>query len=114
MNNRSQLWNVMLAGLLVIAVADVASGQAAGQPVIRNIEEMKFAPVPGLPTCAPGAVQSGDPGNAPKCTMAMIGFLVPKTDLNFVVTPTALRFGNQTNEPSQRSASSARILRVSR
>lgn len=27
-----------------------------------NLSEVKFAPVPGLPECAPGAVLQGDPG----------------------------------------------------
>jgi len=32
-------------------------GQSAGQ----NVTEMKFAALPGLPTCATGSVQNGDP-----------------------------------------------------
>ena len=61
MTNRNLWWGAMLVGSLGFGAADAAHGQAPGQPVVRNIEEMKFTAVPGLPSCAPGAVQSGDP-----------------------------------------------------
>jgi quercetin dioxygenase-like cupin family protein len=34
--------------------------------------EVKFAPVPGLPTCAPGFVQSGDPTKGPSVILANV------------------------------------------
>jgi quercetin dioxygenase-like cupin family protein len=54
---------------LSIAVAcgiALAAGVALGQdgkpgPGARNPSEMKFGPIPGLPTCFEGSVQQGDP-----------------------------------------------------
>jgi quercetin dioxygenase-like cupin family protein len=63
MSNRSQLsCGAMFALSLILFLPHVARGQEApGQPAGRNMAAMKFGPVPGMPTCAPGAVQSGDP-----------------------------------------------------
>ena len=52
MNHRTKL--TMLFLILVAA-------WAAGQPMGQNVAEMKFGNVPGVPTCAEAAVQSGDP-----------------------------------------------------
>jgi quercetin dioxygenase-like cupin family protein len=38
---------------------------AADHPQARNVADMKLGTVPGLPTCATGAVQSGDPRSGP-------------------------------------------------
>src|SRR5437868_7376789 len=66
MSNRRQLWFTILAVSLSPCLSHAVRAQgAAGQPVGRNIGEIKFGPVPGLPTCAPGAVQSGDPRKGP-------------------------------------------------
>ncbi len=45
-----------------------SGGRAAGQ----NIAEMKFVAVPGLPICAPGSVQSGDPTKGPSIILAKV------------------------------------------
>jgi len=63
----------VLAVYLFIALPGAVRAQApGGQPVARNVPEIKFAPVPGLPTCGPGAVESGDPRNGPSVILARI------------------------------------------
>src|SRR5512138_1699916 len=47
------------ASILVLAGGSRATQEMGGQAV--NVAEMKFASLPGLPTCAAGAVQDGDP-----------------------------------------------------
>lgn len=60
MSIRSQF--LLFTLLLVLIISAPARGQQmAEQSGGRNVMEMKFAGVPGLPTCARGAVQSGDP-----------------------------------------------------
>lgn len=68
MSDRRKLWCTMLTIGLILSVADFALGQEG-----RNVAEMKFATVPGLPTCAPGSVQSGDPRSGPSIILAKIG-----------------------------------------
>jgi len=72
MSNRSQLWCTMLVASLILSVADFAQAQQGGQPPGRNMSEMKFAAVPGLPTCAPGSVQAGDPSKAASLIIAKL------------------------------------------
>jgi quercetin dioxygenase-like cupin family protein len=56
----------VVAVSLILALPPFSDGQRpAGQPTARNIAEMRFGPVPGMPTCAPGAVLSGDPAKGP-------------------------------------------------
>ncbi len=53
----------LLAGfvfMLAVPLATVARAQDAGVPG-RNIADMKFMQIPGMPTCATGSVQNGDP-----------------------------------------------------
>ena len=63
----SQLW---LAGLLALPVVTAASGQEAPYSTGRNVADMKFAPVPGMPTCATASVQTGDPTKGPSILLA--------------------------------------------
>jgi quercetin dioxygenase-like cupin family protein len=68
----------MLAVSLILSLPPLARG-AAGPAVGRNIEEIKFVPVPGLPTCAPGFVQSGDPTKGPSIILGKLaaGCVIP-------------------------------------
>ena len=52
---------------------------STGQGVARNMAQMKFVTVPGLPTCAPGSVQSGDPSKGPSIILAKMaaGCIIP-------------------------------------
>ena len=54
---------MILAVALFLSLAGLANGQS--HPMGQNLADIKFGPVPGLPTCAPGAVQSGDPTKGP-------------------------------------------------
>jgi quercetin dioxygenase-like cupin family protein len=54
--------------LVAVAVVMGAPGGARGElsdtgtgMTLRNVADMQLAPVPGFPTCAPAAVQAGDP-----------------------------------------------------
>jgi quercetin dioxygenase-like cupin family protein len=62
MNNRNQWSFPMMAMSLALCLPQLAYGQmSAGEAAVRKMAEMKFGPVPGLPTCAAGSVQTGDP-----------------------------------------------------
>lgn len=62
MNNQNQWSFPVLAVLLALCFPILAHGQmSADAPAARNMAAMKFGPVPGLPTCAAGSVQTGDP-----------------------------------------------------
>jgi len=57
----------MVAGVavtLVTAGLAVASTDMAAHPGAKNSSDMKFATVPGVPTCLQGSVQTGDPMNS--------------------------------------------------
>ena len=59
-----------LAGLLLLSSAIPALGQDADPPPGRNIADMKFAQVPGMPTCATASVQNGDPSKGASILVA--------------------------------------------
>ena len=65
----------LLLGLPPLAAAQTSSGAAVG----RNLTDQTFGPTPGLPTCATGAVQSGNPSTGPSIILARIatGCVVP-------------------------------------
>src|SRR6266581_4066773 len=73
MSNREQLCRIVFAASLIVFVPAFARGQqAGGQPPGRNMSEMKFVMVPGLPTCTPGSVQAGDPSKASSVILAKL------------------------------------------
>lgn len=63
-----------LCTALTLALGVAASAQAAG-----NMKEMQFMPFPGLPTCASGSVQNGDPAKGPSFILAKLkpGCIIP-------------------------------------
>lgn len=61
MSIRSQFLLFTLLLVLLVISAPARGQEMAEKSAGRNVMEMKFAAVPGLPTCARGAVQSGDP-----------------------------------------------------
>lgn len=78
MTIRWQFWLFTLS--LTLFISAPAQGQEpGGKSTGQNIAEMKFVPVPGLPTCAPGSVQSGDPTKGPSIILAKVatGCLIP-------------------------------------
>jgi quercetin dioxygenase-like cupin family protein len=60
---KSNQWSFpMLAVSLALFLPGLAHAQvSATEPAARNMAEMKFGPLPPLPTCASGSVQTGDP-----------------------------------------------------
>ncbi len=69
MRIKRRLW------LLIVALTFVFAGSARAQDMNssgRNVAEMKLATIPGLPTCARGSVQSGDPTKGPSIIFAKI------------------------------------------
>ena len=74
MSNRSQMsWRSTLTGSLILILSGTVQAQEApGQPAGRNMTEMKFVMIPGLPTCGSGSVQSGDPSKGPSIILAKV------------------------------------------
>ena len=71
MSNRRQLWFLMFTLSLILSVSASARGQeTAGQPAGRNMVDMKFVTLPGLPTCSTLSVESGDPSKGPSIILA--------------------------------------------
>jgi quercetin dioxygenase-like cupin family protein len=65
---------------LPLALPATAAGQAPStMSVARNVADMTFAPVPGLPTCGTAAVQTGDPSKGQTIILAKMaaGCIVP-------------------------------------
>ena len=68
------------AFILILCISGSVHGQdSTVQAMAQNMAEMKFAPFPGLPTCTPGSVQSGDPAKGPSIILAKIaaGCIIP-------------------------------------
>jgi len=59
-----------IASLLIVFVSYSAQAQAPGQATAQNVAEMKFSQFPGMPECATGSVQSGDPAKGPSIIFA--------------------------------------------
>jgi quercetin dioxygenase-like cupin family protein len=58
---------------LLAALPMAASAQSAADgPMGRNLADMAFAPIPGLPTCASAAVQTGDPAKGSTIVVSKI------------------------------------------
>ncbi|MBI3902900.1 MAG: cupin domain-containing protein [Nitrosomonadales bacterium] len=73
MNKRNPWSFPMLAASLALYLPHLALAQeSAAAPIARNMSEMKFGELPGLPTCAQGSVQSGDPGKGPSIILAKL------------------------------------------
>jgi mannose-6-phosphate isomerase-like protein (cupin superfamily) len=56
---------VLLCSLTMSGSSYAEEKQGAAQAVERNMADMKLGPLPGLPACAQGAVQKGDPSKEP-------------------------------------------------
>ena len=54
-----------LALAAVLATPGLAPAQEPAGMTTRNVAEMQFVTFPGMPTCAAGAVQKGDPTQGP-------------------------------------------------
>lgn len=78
MSIRARFWLFTLSSILFLT-ASARGQEAANKSAGQNIAEMKFVQVPGLPTCAPGSVQSGDPTKGPFIIFAKVaaGCFIP-------------------------------------
>jgi quercetin dioxygenase-like cupin family protein len=71
MRNELTLWRATLAASLILCIAGFARGQGTtGHAVGENIAETQFSAFPGLPSCTPGSVKSGDPAKGPSIILA--------------------------------------------
>src|SRR5713101_5522107 len=71
---------LVAAFVLMISVSALAQDHdSTAQGVALNMAQMKFVTVPGLPTCAPGSVQSGDPSKGPSIILGKMkkGCIIP-------------------------------------
>lgn len=77
MNHGRHWWSAIVV-ILVISLTGVAAADEM-HPVARNMNSVKFVNFPAFPTCAPGAVQSGDPAKGPSIILAKgsAGCVVP-------------------------------------
>lgn len=70
MRNRSTAW-VMLIAPFALCLSGSAWGEGTvGHAVGHKLAETKFSPFPGLPSCTPGAVMSGDPAKGASIILA--------------------------------------------
>jgi quercetin dioxygenase-like cupin family protein len=67
-------WQFWLFSLfLILFTSASAQGQeSGGKSAGQNVAEMEFVTIPGLPTCAPRSVQSGDPTKGPSIILAKV------------------------------------------
>lgn len=64
--------SIVALSLALLLVGQVRGEEVTGHSMGRTMAEMKFAPVPGLPTCANAAVQSGDPSKGGSILLSKI------------------------------------------
>jgi quercetin dioxygenase-like cupin family protein len=65
--------------LLVLSFAVTAQGQNGPHSAGKNIADMQFVQIPGMPTCSTGSVQDGDPTKGPSIILGKLdaGCLFP-------------------------------------
>ena len=63
-------WQALLLGGLLVVAGSAWSADMAGHALAKNVADAKFAAFPGLPSCTPGSVQSGDPAKGPAIILA--------------------------------------------
>lgn len=82
MNKHNQWRFPMLVAALALCLAPLAQAQMQAQPtgkeepagksMAQNMGKLKFGPIPGMPTCLSGAVESGDPMTGPGFILAKL------------------------------------------
>lgn len=80
MNKQTLAWLPLLVLALALILPALAHAQPkptgmeepAGKSMAQNLEQMKFGPLPGLPTCLVGAVEHGDPFKGPAFILAKL------------------------------------------
>ncbi len=66
-------------GVILMFLGTALAQPPADQASARNMSEMKFGPIPGLPTCVQLSIQSGDPAQGAFVALAKVktGCAVP-------------------------------------
>lgn len=86
MNKRNPLRFLIPAVSFALCLTQLAYAQqpagkmdAEDKSMARNMAELKFGPIPGMPTCLSGAVEAGDPMTGPGFVLAKLktGCTVP-------------------------------------
>ena len=87
MNTQNKSLFPMLTVSLALCLPSLAHAQMPptgheapeGESKARNMAELKFGPIPGMPTCLSGAVENGDPMTGPGFILAKLttGCIVP-------------------------------------
>jgi quercetin dioxygenase-like cupin family protein len=70
----------VLVFIVTLSISTSAQAQdTTSHSIVRNLSEIKFTSFPGLPTCAPGFVQSGDPAKGPSIIIGKMkaGCIIP-------------------------------------
>lgn len=74
MNRQYQSWFSVLVISAALCLPPLAHGEEAGATsTASNMNEMKFGPVPGMPTCLSGVVESGNPMKGAGIILAKLG-----------------------------------------
>ena len=103
---KANAWNALGIGWLLMGVAGGAwSAEMPPHAMGSNVADVKFAPFPGLPACAPGSVQSGDPAKGPSIILARAdsGCTVPwhwhSTNEHLMIVKGAVRLDTRDGKP---------------
>jgi len=77
MNKQNKWWLPILAMSLALtqlahAQQPATASDPASKSMARNMAELKFGPIPAMPTCLSGAVESGDPMTGPGFILAKL------------------------------------------
>ena len=77
-DDRSASAALLVSMALCLPAAALADDETAAAAVV-NVDQMKFEPTPGLPSCAVNAVLSGDPTKGPSIILGKVetGCIVP-------------------------------------
>ena len=79
MRNQVQSNRLSVATVLMTLLAAPTFAQSAADVPVRNVADVKFAELPGMPTCATAFVQTGDPSKGASILLAKMaaGCVVP-------------------------------------
>jgi quercetin dioxygenase-like cupin family protein len=70
MRDQNQCCGIVII-LFVLCLTALAQGQDNAEKAMgQNVSEMKFVPIPSMPTCSKGSVQTGDPAKGASIILA--------------------------------------------
>ena len=103
--NTDTLRALGLAWFLAGVAGSAWSADMAGHAVGQNVGDAKFTAFPGLPSCTPGSVQSGDPAKGPSIILARAdtGCTVPwhwhSANEHLMIVKGAVRLDTRSGKP---------------